>query len=345
MSVLDDLKMIHQRDPEDALGVAEKQWQQLTQQYDASFGPVKPIKNIVVAGMGGSAWPALYIQSWPGLSVPFEIVRDYTLPAYVDENTLLISSSYSGNTEETISALADGEEKKAQIVVMSAGGKLAGLAKEKNYPLYEIPGGIQPRMSSFYFIAALLQIYETADVLLPFDKGKLQSLSDWLKSESAGWKADVPTAENPAKQLALELVGKSIIVYSGAHLAPVANKFKICLNENAKNLAWWNQYPEFNHNEFIGWSSHPVEKPFGVVEFRSNLDHPRVQKRFEVSERLLSGRRPQPNVITPKGATLPEQLFWSSMFGDFVSIYIAILNNVDPTPVGLVEKLKLELDR
>ena len=115
------------------------------------------------------------------------------------------------------------------------------------------------------------------------------------------------------------------------------------MNENAKNTAWVNQYPEFNHNEFMGWTSHPIEKPFAVVEIRSALEHERVQKRFEVTERLLSGMRPAPIVVTPQGETLLQQLAWSFALGDYVSIYLAILNGVNPTPVALVEKLKVEL--
>lgn len=345
MSVLDNLKMIHQRDKEDALGVAEKQWQQLVHLYNVPLKKTKDIHNIVLAGMGGSAWYALYVQHWPGVKVPFEIVRNYELPSYVNENTLLISSSYSGNTEEALSALEDGAKKGAQIVVIAAGGKLTDIAQDRKYPLFKIPSGIQPRMSSFYMIAALIDIYESFSVLKDFDRSELSKISEWLKSEVDAWKADVATSKNPAKQLALELVGKSVIIYAGPTLSPVANKFKICLNENAKNLAWWGQYPEFNHNEFIGWSSHPVDKPFAIVDIRSDLDHPRVQKRFEVSERLLSGKAPHPNVIKPKGSTVPEQIFWTSMFCDFVANYLAVLNGVDPTPVALVEKLKKELDK
>ena len=116
------------------------------------------------------------------------------------------------------------------------------------------------------------------------------------------------------------------------------------MNENAKNTAWVYPYPEFNHNEFIGWSSHPVEKPFAVVEIRSTLEHPRIQKRFVVSERLLSGKRPAPLVVVPQGETLLQQLAWGITMGDFVSIYLALLNGVNPTPVDLVEKFKLALD-
>lgn len=341
--MLDDLKMIHERDPQDALGVAEKQWEQLRYTYNVERRTYNGLENVVLAGMGGSAFPGLFLQSWPGLSVPFEIVRNYSLPRYVNENTLFIASSYSGNTEETLSALTDAEQKGAQIVVTAAGGELHARAKSSNHPLITIPGGIQPRMSSFYFIAAFVNLLSSINVVPESAGREMQELSEWLKDKPATWRPDVPTDKNPAKQLALELAGKSVIIYSGPLLAPAANKMKICLNENAKNLAWWNQLPEFNHNEFVGWSSHPVDKPFAVVDIRSNLEHERVQKRFEVSERLLSGKRPHPEIITPMGNTIAQQLFWTSMFGDFVSIYVALLNGVNPTPVDLVEKFKIAL--
>jgi glucose/mannose-6-phosphate isomerase len=343
--MLDDLKLIHNRDAKDALGVVEKQWQQLQHSFDAPTPKFSDVQNIVLAGMGGSGWPAVYIQTWAQPTVPFEIVRDYNLPAYVGPNTLFISSSYSGNTEETLSALSEAEERGAQIVVVTAGGKLADRAKAANHPLYLIPGGIQPRMSSFFFLVAMTQLLEPLGLVPTGKLDELQATGDWLKEQLASWKPEVATDANPAKKLALELIGKSIVVYSGPKLFPAANKFKICLNENSKNIAWVNQYPEFNHNEFIGWSSHPTEKPYAVVEIRSNLEHPRVQKRFEVSERLLSGKRPAPEVVTPVGETHLQQLLWTSNFCDFISLYVAICNGLDPTPVDLVEKLKTELDK
>ncbi len=171
-----------------------------------------------------------------------------------------------------------------------------------------------------------------------------KQVSKWLSGQVSDWLPTVKTANNPAKKLALEIMGKTPIIYSGPLLAPVANKMKICMNENAKNLAWWNQYPEFNHNEFIGWSSHPVEKPFCVIEIRSDLESERLQKRFKVSERMLSGKRPAPQIIKPEGSTPAQQIFWTSMFGDFVSVYLALLNGINPTPVDLVEKFKKALD-
>ena len=298
--MLDDLKYIHERDAQDALGVASKQWQQLQHAYTVDVTRFSDIRNIVLAGMGGSALPGVFLRSWPGTYVPFEIVRDYDLPAYVNEHTLFISSSYSGNTEETLTALAAAETRGAQIVVIAAGGKLAEHAIEKQYPLFTIPSGIQPRMSSFYFLAAFVQLLEPLGLVAEGSTAELAQTGEWLSSQTSGWYPDVKTADNPAKQFALELIGKSVVVYSGPKLFPAANKFKICINENAKSVAWVNQYPEFNHNEFIGWSSHPVDKPYAVVDIRSNLEHPRVQKRFEVAERLLSGKRPSPECSQPR---------------------------------------------
>jgi glucose/mannose-6-phosphate isomerase len=243
-----------------------------------------------------------------------------------------------------LAALEEAEKRGAQIAVMTAGGKLLEKAKERGYPLYEIPGGIQPRMSSFYFLGAMAHLFEQLNLSKPVIVEGLNAVADWLKIQKDSWRPDVAAKDNLAKQIATELAGKTVIVYSGPLLFPAANKWKICCNENAKNLAWSNQYPEINHNEFIGWSSHPVDKPFGVVEIRSNLEHERTQKRFVVTEKLLSGKRPAPIVVTPVGENHLQQLLWTSMLGDFVTIYLALLNNQNPTPVDLVEKFKAELN-
>lgn len=342
--MLDDLKYIHQRDGQDALGVTEKQWQQL--QYDFELSAIgsqlSACENVVLAGMGGSALGAVFLQSWPQLSIPFEIARDYRIPKYVSDKTLFIASSYSGNTDETLSALSEAQAKSAYIVVITAGGKLEEIARQSSYPLLKIPAVLQPRMSAFYGLAAVVQVFESVG-LINNCSIELKAAAEWLKDQTASWRPDVATKDNLAKHTAMELAGRAVIVYSGPKLYPAANKWKISINENAKNLAWCNQYPEFNHNEFIGWSSHPVDKPFAVVEIRSNLEDSQVQKRFELSERLLSGKRPAPIVVQPEGETLLQQLLWSSVLGDFTSIYLALLNNVNPTPVDLVEKFKKEL--
>lgn len=343
--MLDDLKLIHERDAQDALGVAEKQWQQLQQAYDEYHQGPAGVRNVVLSGMGGSALPGVFLNSWPGLTVPFEIVRGYDIPAYVNEHTLFISSSHSGNTEETLAALEAAKAKTGQIVIITSGGRLLERAEEAGFTVMRIPSGIQPRMCAFYFLAALTQLLTSLKLAPAGSVQELQEAGKWLSVQIGTWLPDVPTADNPAKQLALELMGKSVVMYSGPKMFGAANKWKISFNENAKNVAWVNQYPEFNHNEFIGWSSHPTEKPYAVVELRSDLEHPRVQKRFDVTERLLSGKRPAPQVVEVRGDSVLKQLLWASSMGDFVSLYLALLNGLNPTPVDLVEKFKVELDK
>jgi glucose/mannose-6-phosphate isomerase len=340
--MLDDLKYIHERDAQDALGIAEKQWQQLEHEFDIPE-LTGPYENVVFAGMGGSALAAQLGGTWPGYPIPFEISRHYDIPAYVSDKTLFIASSYSGNTEETLSALSLAEGKNARIVVIASGGKLAERAQEKGYPLALLPGGYQPRHAALYGLKALVTILDKAG-LTGGKAVELSGLASFVKTATAAWRADVAVKDNQAKQLALELMGKSPVIYAGPLLFPAAYKWKISFNENAKSVAWCNQYPEFNHNEFIGWTAQPTEKPYGVVDLLSRFEHPRIQKRFEVSERLLSGKRPSPLVVDIQGQTLLEQLLWAIALGDFVSLYVALLGGLNPTPVDLIEKFKGALD-
>lgn len=343
--MLDDLKYIHEKDAADALGIAEKQGDQLRHEFALSGeADFKNVYNIVYGGMGGSALAALLLKTWPVLPEPFEVVRDYDIPAYVDGDTLFIAASYSGNTEETLSALEQAESAGAQIAIIAGGGKLQQIAQEKNYPFVLLPKAAQPRYAVLYNFQALLAILESAGVVQKDAvRSELQQAADFLDESTKAWIPTVPTANNPAKKLAQELLGKSVVVYGGPKMAPAAYKWKISTNENAKQVAWWGQYPEFNHNEFIGWSEQPTNKPYAVIDLRSNLEHPQVQKRFEISARLLSGKRPEPIVVQAQGQTLLEQLLWTVAFGDFVTLYLALLNGLNPAPVDLVEKFKKEL--
>ena len=344
--MLDDLRLIHERDAQDALGIAEKQWQQLVYDFKLTSPDFEAgaIDNIVFAGMGGSALGALLSQSWPAYKMPFEIVRGYDLPGYISNRTLFFASSYSGNTEETLEALSHAETAGAKIIVITGGGRLLEIAQAKNYPLSLLPSAIEPRYATLYSFKALVSWLKIIGLVVPEQiDGLLEQTASFIKTSVASWRPDVATAQNYAKQLALDVVGKSVVVYAGPLLFPAAYKWKISFNENAKNIAWCNQYPEFNHNEFIGWTSHPLDKSYAVIELRSKLEHPRIQRRFVVSERLLSGRRPALLAIEVLGENLLEQLMWAVSLGDFVTLYTAILNGLNPTPVELIEKFKKEL--
>lgn len=347
--MLDDLKMIHERDAQDALGVAEKQYQQVSHEYDlGNWQPSAEIQNIVHSGMGGSALWAFLATSWPGFTVPFEVVRNYDIPAYVGENTLFVASSYSGNTEETLTSLSKAETAGAQIVVITSGGQLEAIAKEKNYLLLSLPKIDKPRYGALYGLKALitltdhLQLNEQKDAT-----AELSKVESFLRSAIEQWIPTVPTEKNLAKQLAQEVMGKSPVIYAGPFLAPAAHKWKISFNENAKNVAWEYSFPEFNHNEFTGWSSHPTDKPYTVFYLLSSFDNDRVKKRFTLSEKLLSGQWPHPEHVEVQGATKLQQLLWAVALGDFISLYTALLNGVNPIEIGdkdIIERFKKELN-
>ncbi|HLB66477.1 MAG TPA: bifunctional phosphoglucose/phosphomannose isomerase [Candidatus Saccharimonadales bacterium] len=340
---------MHERDAQDALGIAEKQWRQYQHLFNFKWRAPRDIHDVVIAGMGGSDLAGKFLPSWPGLKVPLTILQDYILPKHVTTNTLLVCCSYSGNTEETLSVLKQAMSDKSalkiapMVIVVSSGGQELELAKQAKLPVIVIPHDLQPRFAFGYQLRALIEILEQTPLL----KASIQELtgaSNFVKSSIEGWLPTVPTKSNQAKQIAQELIGRSVVVYSGTLLAPSAYKWKININENAKQIAWQGTLPEFNHNEMLGWSEQPVQKPYAVIDLRTNLDHPRVQKRFKVSERLLSGKRPAAIVVDVQGKNPIEQLLWAVALGDFVSIYLALLNNLNPTPVDLVEKFKKALD-
>lgn len=346
--MLDDLKYIHQRDKNDALGVAEKQWQQLLHKFDIPKVS-GAIDNIVHSGMGGSALWAIIATSWPRFKKPFVVNKDYDIPEFVNKKTLFIASSYSGNTEETLASLGKAEAKGAQIVIITSGGKLEEIAKQKNIPLILLPKIDKPRYGAFYGLKALVQLTESLD--LTVDKNPSQQLEDvakFIKQSIKEWIPTVPQKSNPAKQFALEMIGKSIVIYGGGLLFPAAHKWKISFNESSKNIAWEYSFPEFNHNEFTGWTSHPIQKPYAVVYLQSDFDHPRVKQRFELSNKLLSGKWPNPQIVQASGDTPIKQLLWTVAFGDFISLYTALLNGVSPTDIGdkdIIERFKKELGK
>ena len=346
--MLDDLKIIHERDTHDALGVAAKQADQLRFNYELGTKPDVDILNIVHSGMGGSALWAILSTSWPGWRVPFEVVRGYDIPAYVGPQTLFIASSYSGNTEETLSALEQAESKGALIIIITSRGKLEEIANEKGYPLIKLPTVIPPRYGCFYGLKGLLSVGEHLGLLAKENViQELAETADFIQHSIEAWLPTVPTDKNPAKQLAQEVMGRSPVMYGGPLLTPAAHKWKISFNENSKNVAWEYPFPEFNHNEFTGWTAQPVSKPYSIIYLLSSFDNDRIKKRFDLSAKLLSGRWPDPQRVEAQGDTPLKQLLWTVALGDFVSLYTAFLNGVSPIDIGdkdIIERFKKELN-
>ncbi len=344
--MLDDQNIIFQRDPNGALDAVK------TLPSQAKFQPVivgdfksRSFLKIIIAGMGGSALAAdmVHVLVRQQLAVPLEVVKQYSLPAYADESTLVIAISHSGNTEETLSCYEQAKGLGCTIAVMATGGSLIDKAKQDQVPYIEIPNGAQPRMSTVYHLRSLLFVLNDLHLIGDSLFSELTESADWLGSHIDRWAPNIPTEHNYAKQIAELSAGKIGMFCGGELTAPIAYKWKISWNESSKNLAFWNQFPEFNHNEFIGWTSHPIEKPFAVFDLRSSFENPRILERMDLSDRMLSGRRPHVKSIDLEGESLLRQLLWGLAFGDMSSIYLAIINNVNPVPVELVEKFKKEL--
>ena len=347
MELLDDANVIAQRDPHGALAATAEQWKQLGHDLPHEFIPVDTrITALVIAGMGGSALAAGLFKDWLNLEIPVEITRTYDLPAYVGPQTLVIASSFSGNTEETLSCAHQARERGAVTAVTARGGALLEYAKSEGISYVELPQldvVPQPRMGVFANLRSILQLCKVHNIIDQAPLDELAGAGEWLRDMGAAWASSVPGDDNYAKQIAWYCAGKSPVVYASSLFSSIAYKWKISFNESGKNVAWWDEYPEFNHNEFIGWRSHPIEKPYAVLTLRSSFDHPQIQKRFEISERLLSGLRPAAKEIQLEGDSVIRQMLWGCVLADYTSSYLGILNNVDPVPVDLVEKLKVEL--
>lgn len=341
--MLDNLDFIAQIDKSNGLAILAGQAHQLAEQFEVDTSSLQAVQNIVVAGMGGSVLAAEFLLNWKGseLTVPLTICREYDLPGFVGEDTLIVVSSYSGNTEETLSCLADAQKRSAQVVIMTSGGELLKQATVNQMVYYLVPEGLQPRHSLLYQVKVLATLLESIG-LLQGVTAELEATHEWASDQLASWMRNVPTAENPAKQLAGKLFGKMGVFYAGPTLEFAARNFKIALNENAKNLAFSYALPEFDHNEFQGWA-HPTNGPIAVVELQSSLDDEAIAKRFTISNRLLSGSMPAPIIVQAQGDSQLKQLVWSVLFGGMVSGYLAVLNNEDPLPVAKVEQLKAEL--
>ena len=345
--MLDDQNVLSQRDAHGALIVASNLYKQ------AEFEPTlerqdhdgREITAIIIAGMGGSALAAdvAKVLLSSDLSIPLEVIKGYQLPLYAGPTTLVIASSHSGNTEETVACLQQAIERGCQIAVTATGGKLEEITRQNDIMFAAMPTGTQPRMALIYNLLAILRILQEFHLIDTRYSVAIAEASPWLAEESERWDKTVPTTINYAKQLALLAVGKTPVFYAGPLMAPVAYKWKISWNENAKNVSFCNQFPEFNHNEFLGWTSHPIEKPFVIFDLVSELENPRILERFSLSDRLLSGRRPKANIVPMEGDTVLRQILRACILADFVSIYVGILNGVDPTQVDLIEKFKKEL--
>jgi len=304
------------------------------------------IRNIIVCGMGGSAIGGDLARSLlqDRLPVPMYICRNYRLPAYVDARSLVIASSYSGSTEETLAAVKEALVRGCRMLALSTGGRLGEVCRENSIPMAVLPTGLQPRAALAYSFVPLLSFLHTLE-LSPYAPEHFTALANFLEKRMADLVVESPSDNNPAKQLAMQLYGRIPVIYSGPDVTDaVATRIKGQICENAKMLAFANQFPEFNHNELVGWKViNPFRDYLRVVMIRDSEDNPRVSARMEAVRELIEKENVNVIDIHSEGSNRLERIISLIQFGDFASFYLAILNKVDPTPVAVIEALKERL--
>jgi glucose/mannose-6-phosphate isomerase len=306
------------------------------------------IRNIVIIGMGGSAIGGDILRSYLAeeVAIPILVNRNYGLPRFVNQHTLLIAASYSGNTEETLAAFEQGKQRGCQIIIATTGGKLGALAVENNFPHVILPAGLQPRAALGYSFGPLLQIMEKLGYVS--GQGEIVEATCAYLSVSRK-KLGVNTAENrnAARQLAAKLKDKIAVVYAGAdYYDTVAIRFKGQICENAKSLAYANICPEFNHNELVGFDFPPKLVAKLVVIFLTGpADSPGVSKRFKIINKILTEKKITTVSLKAQGPNRLAEIFTLIQFGDLASYYLALINKTDPSPVHVINRLKTALEK
>jgi len=347
---LDNWTLFHEIDPDDMLGrIAE-----LPQQCRDAWANVQSLKlppeyrrveKVVILGMGGSAigGDLLRALAEPECALPIVTNRDYTVPAFVNAETLVIASSYSGNTEETLAAFEAARGRGAALLAITTDGKLARRAQELRVPLLTFSYKSQPRAALGYSLVSLIGIVQK----LGFIGDKADDLEEAIvvmETMQEEIKETIPLTENPAKQLAKRLYGHLSVVYGAGPLAEVAHRWKTQFNENAKAWSFFEQLPELNHNAVVGYQfPENLAERILVVMLTSPLDHPRNKTRFQVTQEILAKRGIAYEVVEARGESPLAQILSAIHFGDYVSYYLAMLYEVDPSPVEVISYLKERL--
>lgn len=303
------------------------------------------VDAVVILGIGGSAIAGDLVRTLVRRECPIPIFlnRDYDIPAFVDNRTLVIASSYSGDTEETLTAFDEALDRGAWPLAITMGGKLAKICREQNLPLIAYEYQSQPRAALGYSFVPLLMILQQLKFIA--DKsGQLDEAISLMERLQSRIGVDVAEQSNPAKQLARKLEGQLPVVYGAEHLSEVARRWKCQFNENSKGWAFWEVLPELNHNAVVGYEFPPdLAKEICVLVLSSELYRPRHQTRLEVTREILEQKGIAHELIRIEGESPLAQALWTIHLGDYVSYYLAALRGVDPTPVSTIAYLKERL--
>lgn len=354
--VLDNLDAIRVLDPHGMLDLTERfpdqcrDALQISRDFLAAQGaPARP-SSIIITGLGGSAIGGDLVRALVeiGGDVPVIVNRDYRLPGFAGPNTLVIASSYSGNTEETVSAYEHARDLGCPRICITSGGELARHAARDGVPCCIVPGGRPPRASTGYlFIPTLAVVAASVDLGAQCGLNAVDASLGHLDELAAEWRRENPVSDNPAKELAVALHGRIPIFYGAQGWTSVlALRWKGQFNENAKVHAFANALPEQNHNEILGWTRASQQSSIWSVVYlrdpQETEDQPRIARRIAVLQAVIASSAEQ-HEVWATGDSLMERLLGTLYYGDFVSVYAALLAGVDPTDIAGIDLLKGEM--
>jgi glucose/mannose-6-phosphate isomerase len=347
-NILDDTAAMARADPAGMLGNVAEFAAQVGEGWRISRELELPWSRpgaVALIGMGGSAIGGDLVKGvWSDrISVPMEVVRGYDLPAWVDADTLVIASSRSGDTEETLSALTAALERRCPVVVVSSGGAMQNVAQAARLPLATFPQRGSPRSSLGWSLAIVAGVLQQAGVL-ELDEAEMEAGIASAMAMADRCAPAVPTAENPAKQLAWSLVDRFVLVVGSGFLAPVARRWKTQLNENSKATAAFEELPEATHNTVVGFEQpESLRDHLALVFLSGQLEHPRNAQRAMLTADLAGTVHVWHTVVEASGEGKLGQALSAIVTGDYASVYLAFMYGVDPSPIDAISHIKEQL--
>jgi glucose/mannose-6-phosphate isomerase len=350
---LDDQDTLRQLDPQgmaDRIAEMGQQMEEAGSLVDAFPHPGQEYaraRNIVILGMGGSAIGGDLVRSLMDYeaTIPVIVSRDYRPPGFTGTDTLVIASSYSGGTEETLSATRVALDRRAKVVAVTTGGPMADMVGAQGMPVLRFEYASQPRAALGFSFALLLGLMAKLGYLSQADVDMSGAIA-MAKSLASSMGPAMPLDSNPAKQLATRLHGKLPVVYGAGILSEVARRWKGQFNENSKSWAYFEQLPELNHNAVVGYEYPPeLAAQIHVVILSSSTYHVRVAERVRITSEILDKRGVSHETVEAEGVTPLAQMVNAILTGDYASYYLATLNGTDPTPVSTIDFLKDQLGR
>lgn len=294
------------------------------------------VDNVVIVGLGGSGIGGKIISQlvWDKCTVPVTLVNDYRIPAWVNERTLFVATSYSGNTEETLSALGEAIQSNAQIAAITAGGKLKQLCWERNYNCIEIPAGQPPRTSFGYNSVQQFFMLQAYGLIDGYFIDELQEAARLLKK-------DIGIIRTEAAAIANKIADTTPVIYAETRSEGLAVRLRQQINENAKMLCWHHALPEMNHNELVGWAG--GSNNFSALFIHTPEDHPGTVTRMELSKEIIGRYTDKVIDLKPKGNSRIARAYYLIHLGDWISYYLAMEREVDPLEIEVIDYLKGEL--